>query len=144
MKKLVLSTVSLAIFLFVGMTAYSLTTNIPTPPQEKTSQGITYVVMVDAPDNMELCHSYFVSIRDMNGNYVVPPIAYDEGITNYIFHENGPITGGRVAHLEKIHTASNLICPQNVYTAPDSKFQRFSNTTTYMFNLYPIVIPGDD
>ncbi len=136
MKKLILSTVSLTIFLFVGMTAYSLTTNLPT----QTTQGITYVVMVDAPENMEICHSYIVSIRDMNGNYVVPPIVYDEGITNYIFHESGPVTGVRVAHLEKIHMGNNHICPQNVYTAPDTKFQIFNNSTTYTFNLYPIII----
>ena len=138
MKKLVLSTVILTIFLFVGMTAYSLTTNLPT----QTSQGITYVVMVDAPDNLELCHSYFVSVRDMYGNYVVPPIAYDEGITNYIFHESGPVTGVRVAYLEKTHMGNNLICPQNVYIAPDTKFQIFNNSTTYVFNLYPIIVPS--
>ena len=141
MKNLTLSMMSLAMILIVATTVYSVTTNKP----PTNSPGITYVVSVDASNVNGLCHPYYVTISDNNGNIVATPKLYHEGITNYVFHEAGPVYGPRVANLEKMGNSDHHVCNQTIYTIPDVINHRFfSNNTTYQFELYPTMVPGDN
>ncbi len=142
MKNLTLSMISLAMILIVATTVYSVTTDKPAPTN---SPGITYVVSVDASNADGLCHSYYVTISDNNGNIVGTPKLYHDGITNYVFHEAGPVYSPRVANLEKMENSDHHVCNQTIYTIPDVLNHRFfSNNTTYQFELYPTMVPGDD
>lgn len=141
MKKLTLSIVSLVAFLFIATTAFSVTTDDPKP---LNSTGITYVVVVHPPNNLLICHSFYVAITDKNGFYVVPPQQYIQGINTYVFHENGPFAGVRIANLRESYHSHQHVCVQNVYTYPDAKFQKFMGSTTYEFHLYPRIVPVDE
>ena len=140
MKKLALSMMSLAMILFVATTVHSVTTNDP-PPNNTT--GITYVVSVDVSNANGLCHSYHVTISDRNGNLVASPKPYHDGIAYYVFHENGPITGPRVANLVEMET-DNHPCTNEVYTRPDIIHTRFRNNETYFFTLYPSSVASEE
>jgi hypothetical protein len=138
MKSLVikLSLVSLVV-LFAGATlSYS-----KKDPQKRTNgnnpAGITYVVKIDASDAGSHCYTYIVSVRDEDGNYIDGSIIYMEGINTYVFHESGPISGTRSAHLERIDYSCSNSCSNVYYTQPEYMQTNFRNGNTYIFHLEP-------
>ena len=112
MKTLItkLSIVTLVI-LFAGTT---LTYSKKDPRKTNSgnnSAGITYIVEIDDSDAGYHCYTYIVSIQDEDGNYVDGSIVYMKGISTYVFHERGPVSGTRSAHMERIesnHSCSNI------------------------------------
>ena len=142
MKNSTLSMVSLAIVLLLTTTAFSIQDNIPKP--QKTSPGITYLVSVTAPSGFGSCSSYLVTISDMQGNYVVAPQLYFKGRANYVFEEQGPVSGGRIANLEKLQSLNSFVCGMEYYTPADAVFYKFINLSSYEFFLSPQIVPGDD
>jgi hypothetical protein len=138
----VFTTVMILALITVG--TQSFTTKRPEVANEIHHTGITYVVTVDHPNGTGMCHSYLVVISDEEGNPIDAPIPYHEGIDNYIFHENGPVTGTRTAHLQRIHSSGQHHCSQVMITPPDQITGCFRNGSTYLFSLHPQVVPGDD
>ena len=101
--------------------------------------GITYVIVIDDVNISGLCYSYLVKVTDDNGEVVADPIMFQAGINNYIFHESGPVSGSRIAKLEKI-SSSPKACNQILYTPPQVMTNNFRSGSTYIFNLSPKVI----
>jgi Phr family secreted Rap phosphatase inhibitor len=142
MKKLTLSILSLALVLILSTSAFSTQDNIP--KQQKRTPSVTYLISVTAPAGFGSCSSYLVTISDIFGNYVAAPQLYYDGRANYVFEEEGPVTGGRVANLEKLHPLNNKVCSIQYYTPSDAIFYKFLNLTSYEFFLNPQLVPGDD
>lgn len=101
------------------------------------STGITYVVEIDASSAGSHCYTYIVSVQDEDGNYVGGSIIYMEGISTYVFHESGPISGIRSAHLERINYSCSNSCNNVYYTQPEFIQNNFRNGNTYIFHLKP-------
>lgn len=112
-------------------------TNNPVPPTD-----ITYVVSVYTPAGMQYCGTYYVTIRDEYGFPIGAQIQYQAGVTNYIFHENGPVMGIRTAVLTN-NLSPGSVCNQVLNTQPVSMQHFFRNGLTYMFDLYPVVQPAN-
>jgi len=88
-----------------------------------------------------LCHSYRIILTDEDGLLVDEPKTYYEWIDTYVFHEIGPVSGKRIAHLEKIHNSSPNTCNQTLFTAPNAVTDLFRNGETYLFYLSPAIMP---
>ncbi len=135
MKKLKVSMMSLAMILFVAATVYPMSSNEPLPTTPPT---ITYVVNVQMSQKISLCNTYHVTLRDQNGVLVTEPQLYQEGVSYYSFHENGPVSGTRIANLEENIPSDNPSCTLSIYTEPDVMKTRFRNNKIYFFVLYPL------
>jgi hypothetical protein len=144
MKNILKIAASLLVVFFVTSTAYSLTKNNPKTSTSSNPSGITYVVEVNFTNPGSFCHSYQVVLTNENGVPVTAPIDYNIGITNYVFHENGPVNGTRIAHLERVSSSSSVACNQSVYSSPNAVATNFRNGSTYMFYLSPTITPGLD
>lgn len=106
--------------------------------------GITYVVTVTPNYTGAICGSYRVVVMNGEGNACCAPLEYQEGINYYIFHESGPVTGSRVACLEKISSAGNYQCGQEMNSQPDEITGDFRDGFTYLFNVPVEMTPGLD
>jgi hypothetical protein len=143
MKTLITKLIVLALIIFFA--GPSLSYSKKDPPKTNNgnnSAGVTYVVEVDAEAAGNHCYTYIVSIKDEYGNNVDGSIIYMEGVTTYVFHEIGSITGTRSAHMERINTNHN--CSNIYYTNPDHKKTNFRNGRTYMFSLTPTNVPSNN
>ena len=97
---------------------------------------ITYSVRINAPQfhmpgfNLVL----YVGVTDAHGKPIAPAQRLRPGTSTYVFYENGPYKGTRVAVL-----VNDPIVPTNIpfFCAPDVKTGGFANGVTYDFNLYP-------
>ena len=136
MKTLItkLSIVTLIIF-FAG-TSFSYSKKDPRRTNSGNNpNGITYIVEVDASSAGSHCYTYVISIQDEDGNYVDGSIIYMEGISTYVFHEQGPVSGTRSAYMEKVE--HNQSCSNIYYTQPHHVTANFRSGRTYMFHLNP-------
>jgi hypothetical protein len=116
-----------------------LTKNNARKTNNDNPKGITYVVEIDATNITSLCHSYRIFLTDESGLIIDEPKAFHEGIINYVFHEKGPISGTRIAHMEQISNSTPNICSQALYSAPDIQSNTYRNGATYLFHLSPMV-----
>ena len=140
MKKTFKATQVILIIAFLIATSSSSAKRYPGKTGGNNDAGITYVVIVTHPGNVELCYTYVVSVKDENGNPVGPSIIYQEGIDNYFFHESGPVSGTRIAYLERINGSGEFWCQHVLYADPDVKTGYFENGSLYIFNLIPSLI----
>ena len=144
MKKIVSIISTIALVFLLSSAAHSFTKKDPKTVITTNPVGITYIVDVHL-NNSSLCNTYYVQVTDEFGNLVAPPKYYQEGITSYVFHEEGSLyQATRVAHLVELETSDPSVCNNPVYAVPASQFNQFLSGSTYLFNLYPVVIPGDD
>lgn len=132
-----------SIFIFFAFSAHSTTKKDPRFSNGNNPKGITYVVELDASNMAGLCHSYRVIITDENGLVVDEPKTFHEEINTYVFHEMGPVSGTRIAQLEKIQNSSPYACKQAIYTIPNAVTNIFRNGATYLFDLAPEIMPAN-
>lgn len=145
MKNLVNKLTIVAVIVLFSTTAFSFSKKEPHRTNSgNNSQGITYVVNIDLSDAGSMCYPYIVIIRDENGNPVGPSREFTEGINTYVFHENGPVSGERSAHLERIPHNYNSSCNNIYYTQPHIIQGRFRNARTYIFELFPSDVPNNN
>ena len=143
MKKFVRVLASLSMIILITSSVNSFAKKQPKKTTANNTSGITYVVTISHL-NSGLCGSYQVVIKDEAGNIIGSPKAYQEGIDNYIFHENGPVLGTRIAQLERIVGSGQYLCNKLVRINPDQITGKFRNGATYLFSLTPVVRPGHD
>lgn len=139
MKTLFRISTTLIIILYFSFSAHTATKNDPRKTNNDNPKGITYVVEIDATNITSLCHSYRIFVTDESGLIIDEPKAFHEGIINYVFHEMGPVSGRRIAHMESIPNSAPNICSQALYSAPDIQSNTFRNGATYLFYLSPMV-----
>jgi hypothetical protein len=139
MKKFLRIIAAISIIAFVIAGADSFAKKHPGKTTQNSNHGITYLVTVTHTYGGGVCHSYQIILRDEDGNQVGPALPYYEGIDNYIIRESGPVTGTRIAYLERIDGAGQVLCNQVLQTQPDQITGDFRNGYTYIFSLYPTI-----
>jgi len=137
MKKLLRIITALFVVFFFAAGATSFAKKNPGKTVKRNHVGITYVVTVTNPYSGGLCNSYYVVIKDENGNQVTEALLYHEGIDNYIFFESGPQTGARIAYLEKADNSKQYFCNNLLITHPDQITGDFRDGSVYFFHLSP-------
>jgi hypothetical protein len=95
--------------------------------------AISYKVIVHMPDGTPgVLRGVYVVITDGTGRLVAPAQVLIPGKTEYLFAENGPVKGIRIARLSnglRPHTDSWV-------ANEDVKAGYFQNGASYLFNLY--------
>lgn len=134
MKRLVRITSLMTLLLFLVANMHSFAKKKPEATNGNSNQGITYVVTVSTPPTGETCNAYFIVIRDESGEQLSAGLHYQPGITNYIFHESGPVSGTRTAYLERTG-ASQYLCNEILVAEPDAISGEFKNGYAYLFSL---------
>jgi len=142
MKKISYLVVLVGLVMFITSTAFSLTKNKSS--RNTTDEMITYVVEVNNQSTNSFCQSYYVIITDDRGNAISFPRMYHAGIDTYVFHEYGPVSGSRVARFVEIDHLNSFTCGEKVYAIPDAIVTNFRKGASYLFNLYPVKVPGED
>ena len=144
MKKFVTRLTAVTLIVLLSVSVQSNSKKEPRRTNGNSPAGITYVVNVDAVGAGNLCYTYIVSIRDENGNYVDGSIIYTPSVETYVFHENGPASGTRSAHLERIDYSCSNTCNNIFYTQPDHAQANFRNGRSYIFHLEPSSVPANN
>ena len=144
MNKFLKITAGLTMVLFLVITAYAFNTNDPRNVITTNPAGITYIVDINFTGSYGICDSYYIMICDEDGVPVAPPKIYVEGVNSYVFHESGNVNDTRVAHMERVLTSGPSVCNQPLFASPVSLTTNFASGSTYVFNLYPTLVPGDD
>jgi|GEM_PF-2301599 len=134
----------LTMVLFLVSSAYSFTKKDPDNSVIVNPAGITYIVDINFTHQYGVCDSYYVMVCNEDGTPVAPPRLFQEGVTSYVFHESGNVNETRVAHMERVQMYGPTVCNEPLYAPPASITNNFMSGSTYVFNLYPLVIPGDD
>jgi len=146
MKKFLKTITILSIIFFTAASVSSYAKK--NPGKTKTSgnnpAGINYVVTITTPECGGMCHTYSVVIKDENGNIIGSPLVFQEGVDNYVFHESGPVSGTRIAYLEKIYVSGKYICSRVLVTQPEQITGYFRSGSTHLFHLYPAMVVGND
>ena len=143
MKTFITKLSLLTLVIFLASTSFSYSKKDPLRTSSgNNSAGITYIVDIDDSDAGYNCYTYIVSVKDEDGNYVDGSIIYTPGISTYVFHESGPVSGTRTAYLERIE--SNHSCNSIYYTQPDQIKTNFRNGRSYMFVLHPSDVPNNN
>lgn len=138
MKTLVSKLSIVTLIVLFASTSYSYSKKDPRKTNNGNNpSGITYVVEVDAISAGSQCYTYIVSVQDEAGIYIDGSIIYMEGVNTYVFHEAGPVSGTRSAHLEKISYSCSNSCSNTWYTQPHHVQANFRSGQTYMFHLEP-------
>lgn len=137
MKKILRIITALSVFFFLASGATSFAKKHPGKPDKANHVGITYVIKITNPHGDGLCNSYYVVIKDENGNQVTESLLYHEGIDTYIFFESGPKTGARIAYLEKADNSKQYFCNNILLTQPDQITGEFRDGSVYFFQLSP-------
>ena len=106
---------------------------------QTTSGKITYIVNVVAPINIRNSNinlALFIGITDENGRLVAPVQKATTAVRTYIFYEQGPVTGTRVANL-----VNRPVGPINYrFNCPPASITgKFSPGSSYVFTLYPTI-----
>jgi uncharacterized protein YjdB len=144
MKKIFGFALGLYVAMFLATTAFSVTKKDPRLVTSSNPAGITYVVEVNLTSTASLCGSYQITLTNEDGVPVAASKVFNVGITNYIFHENGPVEGTRIAHMEKINSSFSGVCGQILHSPSSAVTTNFRNGSTYMFYLSPTMLPGND
>jgi len=141
MKTFLRIAISACILLYFSFSGHTETKKDPRKSNGTNPKGITYLVEIDAANIIGLCHSYRIIIRDENGVIIDEPKLFHEGIVKYVFHEMGPVSGKRIAHMEQIPNSAPNVCSQALYSTPHIHSNTFRNGATYLFQLSPVVLP---
>lgn len=144
MNKLIKIMSGLTLVLFLASTAYSITKKDPRNFVTTNPAGITYIVEINFSGNHGICNEYYIMVCDENGVPVAPPKLYTDGVNSYVFHESGSTNDTRVAHMQRMLKSDPTVCSHPIYASPMSMTTNFASGSTYVFNLYPLAIPGDD
>lgn len=144
MKKLLPIAILTLIFILNFTITRSNAKNDPLSSNGSTYAGITYIVDVDNSAVSGCCGMYYIAVTDADGNPIDQPKEYQDGITTYVFHESGSVTGTRAAMLVKASSFSQNACGMALYAAPDPLTGKFTNTSTHYFNLTVVNLPGND
>jgi len=129
--------VGFVMILFITTTAFSASKKNPKTSTSNNPAGVTYVVEVDPANAGGSCHTYCIILTNKDGVAVDAPKVFQEGITTYVFHENGHVSGTRIAHMKKINSSNPDGCNQVLYTLPVEVTNNFRSGSTYLFNLKP-------
>lgn len=144
MKEFVTKLTAVALIVLLSVSVQSNSKKDPRRTNGNNPAGITYVVNVDATGAGNVCFAYIVSIKDENGNYVDGSIVYTAGVETYVFHESGPASGTRSAHLERIDYSCSNSCSNVFYTQPAMLNNNFRSGRAYIFNLQPSSVPANN
>lgn len=144
MKEFMTKLTAVVLILLLSASVQSNSKKDPLRTNGNNPAGITYVVNVDASNAGSVCYTYIVLIKDENGNNIGNSWVYVEGISTYVFHETGPVSGTRTAHLERIDYSCSSTCGNVFYTQPASLQNSFRSGRTYIFNLHPSSVPTNN
>jgi hypothetical protein len=144
MKPITRNAVTVCLILFMALSANSYAKKKPQASKSTNNPGITYVVTIEPQATGEVCHPYYVVIRGEFGDQVEGALLYQEGITNYVFRESGPVVGTRTASLERSYGSGQYQCNSILETEPFLISGEFRNGSTYLFPLHPDVVYGLD
>lgn len=144
MKTFIRTAIALCVFLFLAFNANSISKKDPRITNGNNPAGITYVVEIDMLNTGGICHAYTILITDENGIMAAPPKSFQEGISTYVFHEKGPVSGRRIARMVKGSNSSPNVCTQVLSTNPDAVTSIFRNGSTYLFYLSPNSMPANN
>jgi hypothetical protein len=144
MKTFIRTAIAFTIFLFFAFNANSISKKDPRITNGNNPAGITYVVEVDMANTGGICHAYSILITDENGALAASPKSFQEGISTYVFHEKGPVSGQRIARMVKGPNSSPNTCNQVLFAVPDAVTSIFRNGSTYLFYLSPILMPANN
>ena len=145
MKEFVTKLTAVTLILLLAVSVQSNSKKDPRRTNGNNPVGITYVVNIDASNAGNICFTYIVSIKDENGNNVGNSWVYMEGISSYVFHEAGPVSGTRTAHLDRIDFQCSQNCGNVFYTQPAMlNNNNFRSGRTYIFNLEPTSVPSNN
>jgi len=142
MKKIIGISFSLFVVFFLTTSVFSVTKKDPRFATSGNPGGITYIVDVNMSNVVSPCYTYQITITNEEGTPVSAPRIYHPGIHNYIFHENGPVNGTRIARMEKLNGQPPVACSLMIYCSPSSQTNNFRNGSTYMFHLTPRLVHG--
>lgn len=137
MKTFFRTAIAFCIFLFFAFNANSISKKDPRITNGSNPAGITYVVEVDMVNTGGICHTYSILITDENGILADRPKSFQEGISTYVFHEKGPVSGQRIARMVRESNSSPNICSQALSTVQNAVTSNFRNGSTYLFYLSP-------
>jgi hypothetical protein len=118
------------------MSAIAASPDHVTTPNGGSSEGfIKYAISIHGPDFYVMPNAHFyVVITDQNGRRIAPPQLVTGLKSIYLFSEQGPVIGSRVARLAEAHDSPSFI---PFSCTPDIKSGAFQNGLFYNFNLYP-------
>ena len=145
MKKLISKLFFIAVFVLFSTTAFSFSKIDPHRTNSGNNpNGITYVVNINLADAGSLCYTYIVIIRDEYGDPIGSSWVYAAGVSTYIFHEDGPVSGERSAHFERIQHKYDPACNNIYYTQPHTIQGSFRDGRAYIFELFPSHVPNNN
>lgn len=144
MKKSFMIAAVLIFSIISGESVFALQKKDPHKRTNNNPAGITYIVEITGISAGDLCHDYQVVMTDANGTPVCMPIMFQAGISNYVFHESGPVNETRIAQLLEVYTPGQTACEQTIYIEPHEDNKNFQSGSTYHFLLQPLVLPGND
>ena|SRR5210317_1318548 len=144
MKEFITKLTAVALIVLLSVSVQSNSKKDPRRTNGNNPAGITYVVNIDPSDAGSVCYAYIVLLKDENGNNVGNSWVYTEGINTYVFHEAGPVSGTRTAHLERIDYNCSSNCGNIFYTQPAMIQNNFRSGRTYIFNLHPTSVPSNN
>jgi hypothetical protein len=126
---------SLGLMIF-GMTAvYARPVESPNPIAQ-VRQDVTYAVNIIHGDHLAGFNcQYYIVVTDERGRAIAPPQQFRPGVWTYTVKELGTVTGTRIA---KMVRNTQVICPDALNFAPDSRSGIFKGGATYLFNLVPV------
>jgi hypothetical protein len=123
--------------MIIGMTAAYATPVVSPNPLAQVKGEINYVVNITHGDHLSGFNcQYYIVVTDERGRAVAPPQQFRLGTWSYnIKEKTATMTGTRIA---KIVLNTQMICPDALNFAPDSKTGTFKDGATYLFNLVPL------
>jgi len=134
--------ISVSSFIIISLVTVSISSFAKKKPGAGNQHmGITYVVTVSPPED-DFCDTYHIIIMDEEDNMIGAPLAYNQGIDTYIFHESGSSEGTRIAYLEKNESYGYTACQKILHASPDEISGKFNSGSAYHFELFPTVSPG--
>ena len=117
---------------------FAKNTNDNNLPTVKPIIHVMYQVIVHHDTEKSFCNMYQIEIIDGPGRQIVPPQVFIPGTTTYKFYEQPRLKKDyRTARLVEIPSGSHSLCPNDFYTAPDTKVIEFKDGDAYQFDLYP-------
>jgi hypothetical protein len=120
---------------------------VPAKPMETAASNhigytkIRYEVVVHLSNEVTICNSYLVELKDETGRLIGPSQKFIPGIGVYNFFETVSATGTRIARLVADPDIDRLVCLNELFTAPAIKTGKFLEGGSYTFDLYPQTTP---
>ena len=138
------SVLSLALIFATANTAFSA---IPENPGNRENKGniITFNVNVHLAADLAICGTYQVRLVYADGSLVVPPQTFVPGLSSYVFSKSlWPdaiiplyIWKTKITAVLISVSSSDLGCPVDLVTRPDSKLVLWTAGQVITFDLFP-------